>query len=158
MKCISSPALDDTQIVSYMEGEADAAVVAHIKECAFCRERANRWTLLQNRLKKELYRVTCPTPVELGDYHLGFLPDPQKLVVAQHVRECPLCRREVADLEEFLGEPTPQPGFVGSIEMLVASLVSGPGVDADLAISPRLEDSAATERSHLFIRRVKSGS
>lgn len=131
MKCITSPALDDTQIISYVEGEADDIVVAHIKECLFCSERANRWTLLQNGLREQLYRVTCPTPMELGDYHLGFLPDSQKLVVAQHVRACPLCRREVAELEEFLAESSPQPGFLESIEVLVASLVNGPGMDQD---------------------------
>jgi hypothetical protein len=139
MKCITSPALDDTQIISYIEGEADAAVVSHIKECAFCRERANRWTLLQNGLKKQLYRVSCPTSMELGDYHLRLLPAPQALIVAQHVRECPLCRREVAELEDFLAEPTPQPSFLGSIKTLIASLVSGPGMDqdhADLSSAP----------------------
>ena len=132
MKCITSPALDDTQIMSYVEGEADDAVLAHMRECAYCSERANRWTLLQNGLRKQLYRVTCPTPMEIGDYHLRLLPAPQALVVAQHVRECPLCRREVAELEDFLAEPTPQPGFLGSIKTLIASLVSGPGMDQDL--------------------------
>jgi hypothetical protein len=39
MNCITSPALDDTQILSYIEGEADDVVVAHIKECPFCSER-----------------------------------------------------------------------------------------------------------------------
>jgi hypothetical protein len=131
MKCITSPALEDTQIVSFIEGEADDTVVAHIRECPFCSERANRWTLLQNGLRKQLYRVTCPTPMEIGDYHLGWLPAPQALVVAQHVRECPLCRREVAELEDFLTEPMPQPGFLGSIKTLIASLVSGPGMDQD---------------------------
>ena len=95
MECITSPALNDIQILSYVEGEADDRVVTHIKECQFCSERANRWTRLQTRLRKQLYRVTCPTPIELGDYHLGLLPAPQVLVVAQHVRGCPLCRREV---------------------------------------------------------------
>jgi hypothetical protein len=131
MKCITSPALEDTQIVSFIEGEADDTVVAHIRECAYCSERANHWTLLQNDLKKRLYRVSCPTPMELGDYHLELLPAPQALIVAQHVRECPLCRREVADLEDFLTESTPQPGFLGSIKTLIASLVTGPGMEQD---------------------------
>ena len=131
MKCITSPALDDTQIISYVEGEADDAVMAHMRECAYCSERANRWTLLQHGLREQLYRVTCPTPMELGDYHLGFLPDSQKLVVAQHVRECPLCRREVAHLQEFLAELSPEPSFLESIKVFVASLVSGPGMDQD---------------------------
>ena len=126
MKCITSPALEDTQIVSYIEGEADAAVVSHLKECAFCREKADRWTLLQNGLKKQLYRVTCPTSMELGDYHLGLLSDPQKLIVAQHVRECPSCRREIAMLEDFfLAEPLMAASLVGKAKMLIARLVGG---------------------------------
>jgi hypothetical protein len=125
MNCITSPALDDTQIVSYIEGEADDGVVAHIKECLFCREKANRWTLLQNRLREQLYRVTCPTPVELGDYHLGLLPAPQVLVIAQHVRECPLCQHEVAELEDFLGDLAPRANVIGTAKMLIARLVDG---------------------------------
>src|SRR4026209_2290663 len=123
MKCITSPALEDTQIVSYMEGEADAVVVAHINECAFCRERAERWTLLQNGLKKQLYRVTCPTSMELGDYHLKLLPAPQALIIAQHVRECPLCRREVAELEDFVGAQVIGNGLLGTANVLIAGLI-----------------------------------
>jgi hypothetical protein len=125
MKCITSPALEDTQIVSYMEGEADAVVVAHINECAFCRERAHRWTLLQNSLRKQLYRVTCPTPLELGDYHLGLLPASQKMVVAQHVRECPLCRRDVAELENFLEDLASEVSLQGAAGVLIARLIGG---------------------------------
>lgn len=135
MKCITSPALEDIQIVSFIEGEADDTVVAHIRECPFCSEKAHSWTLLQNNLKKRLYRVSCPTPMELGDYHLGLLPAPQALIVAQHVRECPFCWREVAELEDFLTQQTPQPGFLGSVKALVASLVS-PGVEEDVASAP----------------------
>jgi hypothetical protein len=125
MKCITSPTLDDIQIVSYVEGEADDGVVAHIKECLFCSERANRWTLLQNRLRKQLYRATCPTPIELGDYHLGLLPAPQVLVIAQHVRECPLCRREIADLESFLDDLAPEVSLLGAARVLIARLING---------------------------------
>src|SRR5215213_8889261 len=125
MKCITSPALDDTQIVSYIEGEADESVVAHIKECLYCSERVTQWTFLQNSLRKQLYRVTCPTPMELGDYHLGFLPDPQKLVVAQHMRECPLCRREMAELDDFLGAQITDNGLLATAKVLIARLLGG---------------------------------
>lgn len=124
MKCISSPALDDTQIVRYIEGEADEAVVTHIKECAFCSEKGAQWSQLQNRLKKQLYRVACPTSMELGDYHLGLLPASQALVVAQHVRECPLCRGEVAKLDGFLGQLAGGEDFLGTAKVIVARLIS----------------------------------
>ena len=125
MKCISSPALDDFQIVSYVEGEADDAVVAHINQCQFCSERANRWTLLQNQFRKQLYRSNCPTSVELGDYHLGLLTAPQALIVSQHLRECALCSREVAELEEFLADPVPEVGLLRAAKLLIARLVNG---------------------------------
>jgi hypothetical protein len=67
MKCISSPALDDVQILTFIEGEADDVIAAHIKECPFCREKADRWTRLQKGLQKQLYRVSCPTSMELGE-------------------------------------------------------------------------------------------
>ena len=131
MKCISSPALDDTQIAKYIEGEADEAVIAHIRKCDYCSERAREWSLLQNRLKKQLYRTHCPTSMELGDYHLGYLPDPQKLVVAQHVRECVLCRRELAEMEEFLEESTLQTSLLKRINIHIARLVSGKEMDQE---------------------------
>lgn len=130
MKCITSPALDSVKIAMYVDGEADEAVIAHIKECTYCRERARQWTLLQNRLKKQSYRMNCPTPMELGDYHLGLLPAPQALVVSQHLRDCLLCKREVAVLEDFLTGLTPETSLLGAAEVLIARLISG---QSDLA-------------------------
>jgi anti-sigma factor RsiW len=125
MKCITSPALDDTQIISYVEGEADDAVVTHIKECPYCAERASRLTLFQNQLKTQLYRSTCPSSIELGDYYLGLLPASQVLVVAKHIRDCPHCRLEIAELEEFLAEADVHPDLLKTAKVLFARLVGG---------------------------------
>lgn len=132
MECITSPALDDTQIISYVEGEADKFIVAHIKECPYCAERTKRLSLLQNRLRARWYRSTCPSSMELGDYHLGLLPASQTLVVAQHVRECPHCRREIAELEEFLAEPDVPPDILGTAKVLFARLI-GAGTESGSA-------------------------
>ena len=138
MKCISSPALDDTQILSYVEGEADDAVVTHMQECPFCSERAQQWTGLQKRLQKQFYRVSCPTPMELGDYYLGYLPDSQELVIAQHLRECALCRQEVAILEDFLSRPIPETSLLGAARVLIARLVGGPAQNGAAPAVPAL--------------------
>jgi hypothetical protein len=130
MECITSPALDDTEIISYVEGEADDAIVAHIKKCPYCAERASQMTLFQNRLRARLYRSTCPSSMALGDLHLGLLPDSQKLVVAQHVRECPHCRRDLAELEEFLAEPNMEPDLLETARVLFAQLVGGGAMPA----------------------------
>jgi hypothetical protein len=136
MKCITSPALDDVQILSFVEGEADDSVVAHIKECPYCSQKAGQWTRMQKHLRKQFYRVMCPTPMELGNYHLGYLPDTQKLVVAQHLRECALCKREVAELEEFMLEPIPQTDLLKPIKVLIALLLGGKKTHEDFASTP----------------------
>ena len=138
MDCITPPALDNVEIAMYVDGEADDAVIAHIQKCPFCNERAREWTLLQNRLRKQSYRVNCPTPMQLGDYHLGYLPDSQELLVAHHLRECVLCRREVAYLEEYLEETGKQPALLMSVKVLVARLLgeNGPDQGQDFSSPP----------------------
>jgi len=131
MNCITPPGLDDWQIVSYIDGEADDTVKAHIEQCSFCRQKADQWGVVQKNMKRRLYRHNCPSPMELGEYHLGLLPSPQKMVVTQHLRGCPVCRLEVAQLEEFMQEPTPQPDIIQSIRVLIAKLISGGGVSQD---------------------------
>ena len=123
MQCITSPELDDIQIISYVEGEADEATVAHIKKCPYCAERAREVTLLQQRMRARYYRSTCPSSMELGDYHLKLLPKPQELIVAQHVRECPHCRLDLAQLEEFLAEPDAQADYFQRVKVLFARLI-----------------------------------
>ena len=129
MKCITSPALDDTQIISYMEGEAADAIKAHIEKCPYCAERASQMALFQNHLRARYYRSTCPSSMELGDYHLGLLPPPRVLVIAQHIRECPHCRREVAELDEFLTELDVKPSLLETAKVLIARL-AGTGAES----------------------------
>jgi hypothetical protein len=94
-------------------------------------------------LRKELYRVTCPSPQELGEYQLGLLSAPQVLVIAQHVRDCPLCRRELAELDEFLADEPSEAGFLGSMKVLIARLLNNAeGLSAPPAVALRGEVKA----------------
>lgn len=142
MKCITSPALDNAAIASFVDGEADDSVVAHIKVCPYCSERARQWTLLQNRLRKQSYRATCPTPMELGNYHLGLLPGAQKLVVARHLRECLLCQREVAVLESFLEDLAPETSLLGAAKVLIARLMDAQTENGFSPAGPALRGGA----------------
>jgi hypothetical protein len=49
------------------------------------------------------------------------------LVISQHVRECPLCTREVDQLKEFLSDLAPEGNLLRQTKRLVAQLVSGRG-------------------------------
>ena len=145
MACMSPPELNDRELLTYLDGETDQHTLAHLGRCPHCREKARRLTFLQDRLTTQLYRITCPPPMELGEYHLDMLPLDQASAVAQHLAECPHCTREVAQLKGFLFELTPilEPGPLERIKervrVLVARLVNGglkPGLLAQPALAP----------------------
>jgi hypothetical protein len=128
MNCISPPELSDRQLLEFLDGEAEPETTHHLGICQYCSNRADALARLQNGLTARLYRITCPSPLELGEYHLRILPSPQMLVIAQHVRACPHCEAEVEQLENFLQDltidmkPAPTP-----VRVLIARLLGGPG-------------------------------
>lgn len=125
MNCISPPEPETHQLLAYLDNEADQGTISHLARCEYCREKANALARLQDYLTSRLYRITCPSSLELGEYHLHLLPASQMLIVAQHVRECPHCQREVAGLEEYLAELTPQSSLLEPVRVLFAQLVGG---------------------------------
>jgi anti-sigma factor RsiW len=134
MNCVSPPALDDRQLLGSLDGEDDSQVAFHLAHCSYCRARAAQLSSLQNQLTARLYRLTCPSPVELGDYHLGLLPIEQRRQVAAHLLECPHCAGEYAQLITYLRElaPAAEAGLVDRVKVIVARLV-GDGKDARLS-------------------------
>lgn len=62
---------------------------------------------IEKRLAAQLYRVTCPTTTELGDYHLHLMTGSQKDTVQKHVHGCPHCQAELAQLQAYLTDLTP---------------------------------------------------
>jgi anti-sigma factor ChrR (cupin superfamily) len=139
MVCATPPQPDDTRLLSFLDGEIDLTVQAHIEQCPYCRQRATQLAALQGRLLAGLYRAVCPTPDELGDYDLGLLPADQALAVTQHLAECPHCTREIAQLQAFLtdlspaqeterartGEPSLLELMRDRVQVLIAQLVPG---------------------------------
>lgn len=125
MACVSPPELDDKVLLAYIDGETDPEVVAHLERCPHCRDRAQHLARLQDRLTGQLYRFTCPSPAELGEYHLGLLPSDQAADVTSHLAECPHCTREIAQLKDYLSELRPDLEFspLERIKVLVARLV-----------------------------------
>jgi hypothetical protein len=139
MRCIASRELDEKDLLLYLDSLADHATVSHLEQCTYCHERAETLAHLQERVKTCIYRINCPTSIELGEYHLHMLPAPQRLVIAQHLRECHHCAREIAQLESFMGQPlpTPQGGWYAQTRLLVARL-AGLGLGSENRPSPAL--------------------
>ena len=61
---------------------------------------------LEANLRAALYRHDCPTTMELGEYQLGFLVEPEALRVKAHLGDCPHCQAEFSRLIEFLAVET----------------------------------------------------
>jgi hypothetical protein len=127
MTCISPPALEDRQLLAYLDGEASEEIASHIEACGDCRERAQALAQQQNALQAWLFRLSCPPSEELGDYQLGLLPSERRAFIAQHLHECPHCSREIALLRDFLREP--ESPFLsdawGPVKVLIARLSGG---------------------------------
>lgn len=129
MTCIAPPELADTELLTYLDGGADAQVAGHVEQCAHCRSRAQNLARLQERLTQRLYRLDCPSPLELGEFHLGILAPEQIVAITQHLSECPHCSHEIAGLKGYLTElaPTLELGLLerarDQVQVLIARLV-----------------------------------
>jgi hypothetical protein len=66
---------------------------------------------LEEKLIAHLYRLDCPSPHELGEYHLRLLPGEQIQVISHHLRLCPHCAQELAYLQTYLAELAPDLEF-----------------------------------------------
>jgi len=126
INCTFPPELDDKQLLVYLDGDADRETLSHLQGCICCRIKAENLDRFQKRLTARLYRHTCPSTMELGEYHLHLLSAALMLVVAQHLRECPHCARELAQLESFLSDQwqNSQDSLLGRVKVLIARLVS----------------------------------
>ena len=136
MNCVFPPELDDGQLLAYLDGEADHQIAAHLAQCPYCREKASHLSRWHSQLTAKLYRVACPSSIELGDYHFGLVSTSQAVTIARHVSECPHCQREVAQLRDYLRGELAPPFEVGPLErikVLVARLVTGPDRASTLA-------------------------
>ena len=125
--CVSPPELDDRQLLLYLDGERSADIVAHLERCPYCRERSHQLARVQNYLTAQLYRITCPPSVELGDYVLGMLPANQSAMIADHLQNCPHCTQEVSQLTDYLGElgSIPKANPVEQVKVLIARMIDG---------------------------------
>jgi hypothetical protein len=82
-----------------------------------------------------MYRIACPTPLELGEYHLGVLAGTRANLVARHLDDCPHCSLEVSQLKTYLGDLSADLEFslAERIKVLVAKLVPTGGQTDPLA-------------------------
>jgi hypothetical protein len=119
--CIDPTEINEGDLMAYVDGTADQAVVQHVRRCPACARQAQELARLQATLTARLYRASCPTPDQLIAHQRGELRGNEKLTVAQHLRQCPHCARELAALAHEEGEnANPGERFCSAIEVRVA--------------------------------------
>ena len=104
MDCQNSIAPTDEELLSFaLDGEAlpDAART-HLEQCATCQQRLARYEQANAYLISHLYRSQCPTGEQISLYCADLLPQDDRMSIATHVLECPLCAAEVEDTRRFL--------------------------------------------------------
>jgi hypothetical protein len=105
--CSWPVALDDLALIAAIDGEAGPDVMAHLRDCPYCSERAHVFENMQGLLRKQLFRMFCPTSEELAAYQQGLLNGGQRAHITEHLEECPHCTREFNLLEQLAGEALP---------------------------------------------------
>jgi hypothetical protein len=100
----------------------------HIEQCEVCQRRLAAYRRVNSRLLSKLYRSACPGAVELNYYCLGGLPQEERVAIASHVLDCPVCADDVAEIrrQQAAFEPFPPPAFSSlrsTVRRLLGTLV-----------------------------------
>ncbi|MEM7114418.1 MAG: hypothetical protein AAF614_18430 [Chloroflexota bacterium] len=98
LTCIAPEKIEPGDLVAYVEGTAETAVVHHILHCPHCQEEVAALRKADLLLTQQLYRDECPDAMQLLEYKVGFLEGEEKTAVAAHLSLCPHCTAELAQL------------------------------------------------------------
>ena len=98
LTCIAPEKIESGDLMAYVEGTAETAVVHHILHCTHCQEEVAALRKADLLLAHQLYREDCPEAMVLLEYEVGFLAEAEKTAVAAHLAICPHCTQELSML------------------------------------------------------------
>ena len=98
IECTDPQLIREGVLMAFLEGEVDPSIRAHVESCPACASKVKELQQMSRTLQTGLYRIACPSPEELMKFQDGTLPPAERLVVAAHLRDCPVCPRELAEL------------------------------------------------------------
>lgn len=112
MHITHSMAPDDEELLRYVldDGPLSEDQQAHIAQCSICQERIATYTQTNTFLLSTLYRSQCPSATELNFYCAQNILSPEDVFhIDAHIRQCPVCATEVADIKRVLKNFNPFP-------------------------------------------------
>ena len=104
MDCLDSIACTDEELISLaLDGEAlSEEANNHLQQCETCKRRLAIYKQDNAYLLAHLYRSQCPSGEKLSLYCDDLLPAGERVSIASHVKDCPLCATEVEQTRSFL--------------------------------------------------------
>jgi hypothetical protein len=118
---------EDLLSVAHNEGTLPEEEKEHLEQCPICQQRLAMYTRTNALLRSKLYRSVCPSAVQLNYYCLGTVPEAERISIASHLLDCPLCADEVAEIRRVQANFDPFPtgtfSLGAAVRRLVATLV-----------------------------------
>ncbi len=104
MDCLNSIAPTDEELISFALDDEALPTEAnnHLQQCEICQGRLARYKQTNAYLLSHLYRSQCPSGQELSLYCADLVSQEDRIRIANHVLDCPLCANEVAETRAFL--------------------------------------------------------
>jgi hypothetical protein len=104
MDCLHLMAPNDEELLRYaLDDESlPSEVRAHLGCCITCQRRLADYKELNMLLISRLYRSECPSAMDLNFFCEQLLPISDRQRISRHIRRCPLCTVEVADIQRML--------------------------------------------------------
>src|SRR5260370_13820676 len=93
MDCSHSLAPSDEELLQFaLDGEAlTEKASGHLEQCGTCQQRLAEYKAVHTSLLSRLYRCQCPTGSKPSYYCSDLLPQDERISVATHLLDCPLC-------------------------------------------------------------------
>lgn len=92
---------EETVLLDYLMGMAETTVAAAIERSPACVQRVYELVQRFGPFLHFAYRMNCPAPEQLVAYQQRTLPGTERLMLYQHVEQCPRCREDLMTLQSI---------------------------------------------------------
>jgi hypothetical protein len=109
LQCIDPDQVNDEDYLACITRNTRPGFVSHLDKCAFCQSELKAYQALDNTMRRQFsfilphQRLMCPNAQKIGEYVLGrILPAIEHIALGEHIRSCPHCSAEMADIKSFV--------------------------------------------------------
>jgi hypothetical protein len=120
--CCYPPPPDELALIAALDDEASHAVIAHLHACPHCAARAQQLRVINEILRRKLYRAFCVSTHDLLAYQHLLVGGARRAQIAAHLAECPHCAAELVLLSEAARAESGS-GLLTHVRRIIAELL-----------------------------------